>query len=92
MIQKIYKNSSSEKFINCFSIRRKFNDKIYEFKTFDIDGQIQLSINGESLYRIPKIILIFYDSLDKDYFEKAKRIYQQTFEINKKIIYFLVRS
>ena len=70
---------------------KKLNNKMYKFRIWDASGQERFQLINTFSYDGANFILIFYDALDKDSFNKAKTLYKQAFENNKNIIYFLIR-
>ena len=69
----------------------KFNNKLFRFQLWDTAGQERFSSIIKAYYKVENLILIFYDAFDKESFEKAKAYYEQTFKMNDKGIYFLIR-
>ena len=70
----------------------KFNDKIFKIQIWDTSGLECYSAITEAYYKGKDIILIFYDAFDKESFEKVKMYYEETFKLNNKKIYFLIRN
>ena len=69
----------------------KFNDKLYKFIIFDTSGLDRFEKRND-YYSDMDIVLIFYDALDKDSFERAKSLVMKYLYDNKKQICFLIRS
>ena len=88
-ISKDYKTTIGVDFM---VVKKKFNDKIYKFQIWDTAGLERFQTITKTYYKGANIILIFYDALDKSSFEKAKILFKECLNDNKKQIYFLIRS
>ena len=70
----------------------QYNNKIFKFQIWDTSSQERFKSITKSYYNPANYILIFYDALDKESFEKAKVYYEEALNVNNKAIYFLIRS
>ena len=73
-------------------IGKKFNGKTYKLQIFDFSGQERFKTILYGHYKNASFILIFYDALDKDSFEEAKKYCKKAKEMNQNAIYFLIRN
>ena len=71
----------------------KINNKIIKLQIYDCCGNEIYSDLIKNFYKPAKIFLIFYDSNDRNSFEKAKFYFDNIKVINREVdnIYFLIR-
>ena len=77
-----------------FSVKLiKYKNKYFKFQIWDISGNKRYQNKGEYYSRGAEAILIFYDALNRQSFERAQDLYQRFIYLNgKKETYFLVRN
>ena len=82
------KNYNSTIGIEFIAKGKKLNDKMYKFQIWDASGQERFQLINTFSYDGANFILIFYDALDKDSFDKAKTHYKQVLKIIKILYIF----
>ena len=90
-----YKEIKKSNYISTFGIDFevryiKFKNKIFKLHIYDSSGSERFENIIKYYYKGSFVILLFYDSFDRNSFEKVKRIYNENYSINS--IYILVRN
>ncbi len=70
------KNYNSTIGIEFIAKGKKLNDKMYKFQIWDTSGLDRFQHINSCYYKGAFFLLIFYDALDKDSFDKAKTYYK----------------
>ena len=72
----------------------KFQDKLFNLGIWDTAGRQNFESIASIFYKNCDVILLFYDSFNKQSFERIKEIYKDCIiqNINKKCIYFVIRN
>ena len=72
----------------------KFQNKVFKLDIWDTAGRQSFERIARLFYNNCDIILLFYNSFNKQSFERIKEIYKDCIiqDINKKCIYFIIRN